>query len=57
MVFSPAGAILVSHDLGSLACNLGPAGEPPVVQGIDIALVENGLIARLYTLLTNVPSS
>jgi hypothetical protein len=39
-VFSPAGAVLVNHDLGYLAWNLGPEGEPPVVRGIDIALVE-----------------
>jgi hypothetical protein len=56
-VFSPAGAILVNHDLGYLAWNLGPDGHPPVVRGIDIALVENGRIAHLYTLLTDEPSS
>jgi hypothetical protein len=56
-VFSPAGAVLVNHDLGYLAWNLGPEGEPPVVRGIDIALVENGLIARLYTVLTGGPST
>ena len=56
-MFSPAGAILVNHDLGYLAWNLGPDGHPPVVRGIDIALVENGRIARLYTLLTDEPSS
>jgi SnoaL-like domain len=56
-VFSPAGAILVNHDLGYLAWNLGPDGQPPAVRGIDIALVENGRIAHLYTLLTDEPSS
>ena len=50
-VFSAAGPVLVSHDLGYLAWALGPAGEPPVVRGIDVALVEDGLIKKLYTML------
>jgi SnoaL-like domain len=51
LVFSPAGPPRVNHDLGYLAWNLGPDGGPPAVRGLDIALVENDLIARLYTLL------
>ena len=50
-VFSPAGAVLVNHDLGYLAWNLGPQGQPPVVRGMDIALVEDGVITSLYTML------
>ncbi|WP_368496602.1 nuclear transport factor 2 family protein [Herbiconiux sp. A18JL235] len=50
--FSPAGPVYVNHDLGYLAWNLGPAGQPPVVKGIDICFAENGLIAKIYTLLT-----
>ena len=50
-VFTPAGEIHVVGDLGYLAWNLGPEGDPPVARGVDIALVENGVIARLYTLL------
>ena len=56
-VFTPGGPVLVNHDLGHLAWNLGPAGGEPVVRGIDIALVDNGRIARLYTVLTRAPSS
>ena len=56
LVFTPGGPVLVNHDLGHLAWNLGPEGGKPVVRGIDIALVENGLIARLYTILTQVPA-
>ena len=52
-VFSAAGPVMVNHDLGYLAWALGPQGEQPVVRGIDIALVENGLIKRLYTMLLN----
>jgi hypothetical protein len=50
-VFTAAGPVLVNHDLGHLAWNFGPDGQPPVVRGLDIALVEDGLIASLYTLL------
>ncbi|WP_410589562.1 nuclear transport factor 2 family protein [Amycolatopsis sp. lyj-23] len=50
-VFSPDGPVLVNHDLGHLAWQLGPEGAPPVARGIDIALVEDGVIKKLYTLL------
>ena len=50
-VFTPGGEVLVNHDLGYLAWNFGPDGAPPVVRGIDIALVRDGLIASVYTLL------
>jgi hypothetical protein len=49
--FTPDGPVRVAADLGHLAWNFGPAGGAPVVRGMDIALVEDGLIARLYTLL------
>ena len=50
-VFRPAGDVRVNHDLGYLAWTFGPEGQPPVVRGVDIALVQDGLITRLYTLL------
>ncbi|HWT93557.1 MAG TPA: nuclear transport factor 2 family protein [Solirubrobacteraceae bacterium] len=50
-VFSPAGPVYVNNDLGYLAWQLGPEGAPPVVRGVDIALVRDGLIAKVYTLL------
>ncbi|GAB3898470.1 nuclear transport factor 2 family protein [Kibdelosporangium lantanae] len=52
-VFSRTGPIRTNHDLGYLTWGLGPEGQPPVVQGIDIAIIHNGLIRSLYTLLTN----
>jgi SnoaL-like domain len=52
LVFSAAGAVHVSGDLGLLAFNLGVPEQPPAVSGIDVALVRDGRIARLYTLLT-----
>jgi hypothetical protein len=42
----------VSHDLGLLAFNMGVPQQPPTVSGIDVALVREGRIARLHTLLT-----
>jgi hypothetical protein len=50
-VFAAAGPVRVSQDLGYLEWSLGPQGAPPVVRGVDIALVRDGLIASLYTLL------
>lgn len=43
--------MLVNHDLGHLAWNFGPEGRPPVVRGVDTALVRDGLITSLYTFL------
>lgn len=51
-VFTAAGPVHVSRDLGLLAFNLGVPEQPPAVSGIDVALVRDGRIARLYTLLT-----
>ncbi|WP_370966192.1 nuclear transport factor 2 family protein [Amycolatopsis sp. cg9] len=50
-VFKAAGPVLVNHDLGHLAWELGPEGAPPVVRGIDVALVADGVIKKLYTML------
>jgi len=50
-VFSAAGDIRVNHDLGYLAWDFGPEGGPPAVSGVDVALVRDGLIARVYTML------
>ena len=51
-VFSAAGPVRVSRDLGLLAFSLGVPDQPPAVSGIDVALVRGGRIPRLYTLLT-----
>ena len=51
-VFSAAGPVHVSRDLGLLAFNLGLPEQPPAVSGIDVALVRDGRIAVLHTLLT-----
>jgi hypothetical protein len=51
-VFSAAGPVHVSGNLGLLAFNLGVQEQPPAVGGIDVALVRDGRIAVLHTLLT-----
>jgi 1-acyl-sn-glycerol-3-phosphate acyltransferase len=50
-VFTAAGPIHVSRDLGHLAFNLGVPEQPPAVSGYDVALVRDGRIAVLYTLV------
>jgi hypothetical protein len=51
-VFRAAGPVHVSRDLGLLAFIMGPPEQPPAVSGIDVAVVRDGRIARLYTFLT-----
>jgi hypothetical protein len=51
-VFSAAGPVHVSRDLGLLSFNLGVPKQPPAVTGVDVALVRDGRIAVLHTLLT-----
>jgi ketosteroid isomerase-like protein len=51
-VFSAAGPVHVSGDLGLLNFNLGEPAQPPAVSGVDVALVRDGQIAVLHTLLT-----
>ena len=51
-VFSAAGPVYTSHDMGYLAWHFGPEGQPPVVSGMDICFVVDGLIAKVYTILT-----
>jgi hypothetical protein len=51
-VFAPRGPVHESGgSLGLLAWQFGPEGGEPVVRGLDIALVEGGLIHTLHTVL------
>lgn len=52
-VFTASGPVRRAQDLGYLEWSFGPEGQPPVVRGIDIGLVENGVLAKLYTLLVD----
>lgn len=51
-VFSADGPVRQAQDLGYLAWHFGPEGGAPVASGMDIALVRDDRIARLWTLLT-----
>ena len=50
-VFAPRGPVYTSAGLGALAWKFGPADGDPVATGMDIALVQDGLIATLHTVL------
>ena len=47
-VFRATGPAEVNYDLGRLQWHLGPAGAPPVVTGMDIAIFEQGRIRALH---------
>jgi SnoaL-like domain len=51
-VFSAAGPVYVSRNLGYLAFTMGFPEQAPAVTGFDVALVRDGRIAELHTLLT-----
>ena len=51
-VFTAAGPVYETHDLGYLAWHKGSKEQPPVLSGMDIAIIREGRIAALYTLLT-----
>ena len=51
-VFAPRGPVYSSAgSLGALAWRFGPEDGEPVATGMDIALVEDGLIATMHTVL------
>jgi hypothetical protein len=56
-VFRAAGPAQVNHDLGRLRWRFGPAGVPPVVTGMDIAVFVNGRIRALYAFLDESSST
>ena len=49
--FSPVGAAVGHHGLGSLRWQAGPDDGPVAVTGADVAEVVGGRIARLWVLL------
>ena len=53
-VFNAAGSVHVLRDLGQLAFNYGLPGQPPAVTGYDVAVVRDGKIAVLYTLINGL---
>jgi hypothetical protein len=54
--FIAAGPTYQTLGLGYLAFQLvEPGGDTPVSSGFDVAIVRDGLIAELYTVLTDSP--
>jgi hypothetical protein len=53
LVFTKAGPVYETLGLGYMAFELGPPGGEPVVCGFDVAVVRNGLIFELYTVITD----
>ncbi|MFE5288833.1 nuclear transport factor 2 family protein [Nocardia sp. NPDC056611] len=53
-VFWPAGPASGLDDIGHLGFHYGPPDRPPMVSGMDIARVEDGRIAELYTIVTEI---
>ncbi|GAB2622167.1 hypothetical protein Aab01nite_76610 [Paractinoplanes abujensis] len=56
-VFQPVGPVRTVGNLAMLSWQLGPAGAPPVVTGIDISIVENDRIVKLYTVVNEAPAA
>ena len=50
-LYTAAGPVHVTHDLGHLAFTLGVPEQSPTVSAYDVAQVRDGQIAVLYTLL------
>ena len=50
-VFRAAGPVHVLRDVGHVAFIQGPPEQPPAITGYDVALVRDGRIAVLYTLV------
>lgn len=53
-VFQPAGTASELDDIGHLGFKYGPADQPPMASGMDIARTRDGLIIELYTIVTDV---
>lgn len=53
-VFRPEGPVSANDDLGHLGFQYGPAGQPPVATGMDIAHCKDGVIIELYTIVTEI---
>ena len=52
-VFTAAGPVHVQRDLGYLAFVQGVPEQPPATTGFDVAVVRDGRIAVLYTVVTS----
>ena len=55
-VYTPHGQPQALHNAGRLQWGSGPRGEPPDYTGLDVIIVRDGKIARLYVFLDTVAS-
>jgi hypothetical protein len=53
-VFRPVGSASELDDVGHLGFQYGPAGQPPMASGMDIARTKDGVIIELYTIITEI---
>jgi hypothetical protein len=53
LVFTKASPVYQTHGFGCLAWKLGPESGEPVASGFDAAVVRNGRISELYTVITS----
>jgi hypothetical protein len=51
LAFSLVAPAEVIHDLGRLRWQIRPAGAPPVMRGMDVAVFADGKIRTLYTFI------
>ncbi len=50
-VFHEIGTSQSHHGIGRLAWGYGPQGEPPIVRGLDVVVVRDNKIDKLYAFL------
>ena len=53
LVFAKSGPVYQTRGLGYRAWTLGPDGGDAVATGFDVAIVRDGLISELYTVITS----
>jgi len=53
-IFRPAGPASELDDIGHLGFQSGPADQPPMARGMDIARTRDGVIIELYTIVTEI---
>ena len=57
LVFTKAGPVHQTLGFGYLAWELGPDGGESVATGFDVAIVRDGVISELYTVVTTQSGS
>jgi hypothetical protein len=54
--FSLAGPVDAHHDLARFTWNLGPGDGEPLVVGFDVAVIQDGRLAKVHGFLDRVPA-